>query len=272
MGAVWAISVSFVYIELLVWGIIPRVKQLNFTHCWKSSVLFAFFFLFVCMTDQTQMCPSSISSLGLFQGIILRGWKRGVGGGDFGNLNYWGNLNWRGTWLERNDLRSFFIPWHIKEGDILLYIRVDIPSKQIKIYGKWCFQRFFVEINEEKKWFLYCFYNPDKNKILSHLFVISKYLNDLRKYMMPYNWMISTLNQKKQTSNFLNNYHCQKYCQTTDLFQKTRTNLISLILNNSSGCFQDTCTIGLSDLHKLVVTVPKLYFHKQKPNIYPLRD
>ena len=42
----------------------------------------------------------------------------------------------------------------------------------------------------------------------------------------------------------------------------------------SSRSFQDTCTIktGLSDFHKLVVTVLKLYFPKQKPNIQTFRD
>ena len=38
-------------------------------YCLKSSLLLAFCFLFVCMVDQTQMCPSCMSALGLFQGI-----------------------------------------------------------------------------------------------------------------------------------------------------------------------------------------------------------
>ena len=47
-----------------------------------------------------------------------------------------------------------------------------------------------------------------------------------------------------------------------------------MILTNSSRSFQDTCTVetGLSDFHKLVVTVLKLYFPKQKPNIQTFRD
>ena len=41
---------------------------LNLTYCSKSSLLlFAFC---VCMVDLTEMIPSSISSLGLFQGVI----------------------------------------------------------------------------------------------------------------------------------------------------------------------------------------------------------
>ena len=69
MGPVWAISVSFVYTGLLVWAFLQSHK-LNLTYCLKSSLLLAFCFLFVCMVDQTQMYPSSISPLGLFQRII----------------------------------------------------------------------------------------------------------------------------------------------------------------------------------------------------------
>ena len=36
----------------------------------KSSLLLAFCFLFICTVDQTEMCLSSISPLGMFQGII----------------------------------------------------------------------------------------------------------------------------------------------------------------------------------------------------------
>ena len=34
--------------------------------------------------------------------------------GDLGALNYWGDLNWRVTSLEKGDLRPFFIWWYIE--------------------------------------------------------------------------------------------------------------------------------------------------------------
>ena len=49
---------------------ILQSHKLNLTYCLKSSLLLAFWFLFVCMVDQTQMYPSFISPLELFQGII----------------------------------------------------------------------------------------------------------------------------------------------------------------------------------------------------------
>ena len=64
VGPVWAMSISFVYTGLLV-GAFSQSHKLNLTYCLKSSPLLAFCFLLVCMVDQTLMCFSSISPLGL---------------------------------------------------------------------------------------------------------------------------------------------------------------------------------------------------------------
>ena len=68
MDPKWAISISFVYTGLFVWAF-SQLHRLSFTDCSKSSLSLAFCFQFVCMVDPTQMCPSSVSPLGLFQGI-----------------------------------------------------------------------------------------------------------------------------------------------------------------------------------------------------------
>ena len=49
---------------------------------------------------------------------------------------------------------------------------------------------------------------------------------------------------------------------------------IDLILTNSLRIFQNTCVFetGLSDFHKMTVTVMKLHFPKQKPKIICYRD
>ena len=94
LGCGWAIFISFIYTELLVWAF-SQSYSLNLTYCLKSSFLHAFCFLLVSMVDQTQMCPSSILSLGLFQGIIcnIEGLKGGIlepwitGGTCFGGIS-----------------------------------------------------------------------------------------------------------------------------------------------------------------------------------------
>ena len=69
VGPAWAIFVYFVYTRLLI-RVSLQSHELILTYRLKSSLLLAFCFLFVCIVDQTEMYPTSISSLGLFQGII----------------------------------------------------------------------------------------------------------------------------------------------------------------------------------------------------------
>ena len=114
-----------------------------------------------------------------------------------------------------------------KGGGLLLYVRDDIPSKQIKLkfIENEAFQGFFVEINprQKKKAFLCCSYNQDKNKILSRLHVISKALDDLSKKYD--NFILSgDLNSEPEEKNVKFSKHLpfEKYCQTKHLFQKPR--------------------------------------------------
>ena len=60
------------------------------------------------------------------------------------------------------------------DGDILLYIRDDIPSKRLSMNKN--IEGLFVEINlrKKKKWLLSCSYNPTKMQISNHLAELSK--------------------------------------------------------------------------------------------------
>ena len=112
---------------------------------------------------------------------------------------------------------------------------------------------------------------------MSHLHVISKALDDLNKKYDNF-ILLGDFNNKpeeKNMSNFLNTDHLKNIVKQKTCFKNPeRPSCIDLILTNSSRSFQDTCTVetGLSDFHKLVVTVLELYFHKQKPNIQNFRD
>ena len=71
-------------------------------------------------------------------------------------------------------------------------------------------------------------------------------------------------------SNFLNTFHLKNIVKQKTCFKNPdRPTCIDLFLTNSSRTFQEKCTVetGLSDFHKSAVTVLKLYFPKQKPNI-----
>ena len=119
---------------------------------------------------------------------------------------------------------------------------------------------------------LCCSYNPNKNKVLSDLHVASKALDVLSK-----NYdnviLLSDFNdepEEKNMPNSLKTYHLKNIVKQKTYFKNPgRPTCIDLIPTNSSRNLQDTFTVetGLSDFHKLVITVLKLYFLKQKPNI-----
>ena len=112
---------------------------------------------------------------------------------------------------------------------------------------------------------------------MPHLHLISKALDDLSKKYDNF-ILLGDLNNEpegKNMSNFQNTYHLKNIVKQKTCFKNPdRLSCIDLILTNSFRSFQDTCTVetGLSDFHKLVVTVLKLYFPKQKPNIQTFRD
>ena len=77
--------------------------------------------------------------------------------------------------------KPFRLERRTKGGGILLYIREDIPCRQIKqITLNNLFEGFFVELNlRSQKWLIRCSYNPHKENIASHLSNVSAALDKL---------------------------------------------------------------------------------------------
>ena len=72
---------------------------------------------------------------------------------------------------------SFRFDHNKNGGEILLYVRKDIPAK-ILSHDFPSAESFFVEIIlHKKKWLIHCSYNPNKNNIKNHLEIISKALD-----------------------------------------------------------------------------------------------
>ena len=104
---------------------------------------------------------------------------------------------------------------------------------------------------------------------MSHLHVTSKSVDDLSKKYDNF-ILLDDFNNEPEEKN-MPNIVKQKTC----FKNPDRLSCINLILTNSSRSFQDTCAVetGLSDFHKLIVTILKLHFPKQKPpNIQTFRD
>ena len=156
-------------------------------------------------------------------------------------------------------------------GRILVYIREDIPSKLLNIsYIASHIECLGIEVNLRKtKWLVICSYNPHKNNISNHLENLSKVLNrNLSQYerflcIGDFNSEITEFAMK----NFCDIYHLKNLVNVPTCYKNPlKPSCIDLFLTNCSRSFQDTQVIetGLSDFHKMNITVLKMFFSKQK--------
>ena len=162
-----------------------------------------------------------------------------------------------------------------KGGGILLYIRDDIPSKLIE--SKMTIEGLFVEINlRKKKWLLCCSYNPKKSLISNHLQKIGNNL-DLLSSKFDNFLLMGDFNAEPNESAISD--FCE-ICNTKNIIKEktcfknpTCPTCIDLILTNRPRSFQDSIVVetGLSDFHKMCVTVMKMYHCRQRPSVITYR-
>ena len=153
-------------------------------------------------------------------------------------------------------------------GGILLYIREDIPSKLLNT--DLSIEGFFVEISlRKKKWLLCSSYNPKKNLITNHLNCIGRNLDSqLGQYE---NFILmGDFNVEPNDANmidFCQIYGCKNIVKDKTCFKNPTC--IDLIITNRPKSFQESQVIetGLSDFHKMSLTVMKVFYNKQKPKI-----
>ena len=156
-------------------------------------------------------------------------------------------------------------------GGILVFIREDLPSKHIE--SKMRIEGFFVEQKlKRKKWLLCCSYNPNFSQILFHLNELGKNLDTSTS---KYDNIIllgdfNTEPTDAALSNFCEIYNFENLIKDKTCFKNpNQPSCIDLIITNRSKSFQNSMVIekGLSDFHKICITVMKMYCSKQKPSI-----
>ena len=164
-----------------------------------------------------------------------------------------------------------------KGGGIMLFVREDIPAKLIfteisPIEG------FYVEINLRKqKWLICCSYNPNKHNISKHIEALSKSI-DL--FSSNYDNILLMGNFNAGLDNAVLKDFCNVYNLTSLINKATcyknpnNPSCIDLLLTNFPKNFQNSSVIetGLSDFHKMVVTVMKTNFRKLEPKIINYRN
>ena len=162
-------------------------------------------------------------------------------------------------------------------GGLLLYIRDHIPSKEIKI-DQTKIECLIVELNlKKRKWLLHCSYNPHKNMIGEHLLHISRQLDVLSTKFDNF-LLLGDLNSELSENlikTFCGNYSLKNLVKEPTCFKNIhKPTCIDLILTNRVLYFQNTTVFetGLSDFHKLVITIMKSTYQKQTPNIIQYRS
>ena len=180
-------------------------------------------------------------------------------------------------------MKSFSKPYRFdrnsKGGGTTLYVREDIPSKLINSsctnHDK---EYFLVELNLRKqKWLIICNYNPHKTRIKGYLECISK---EIDSHSSKYdNFLLLGDFNSEPTEEAVKSF-CQ-ICNFKNLLDKptcykspTNSSCVDLILTNRPRSFQNSCTFktGLSDFHKMTITVLKSSFAERKPRIRNYRN
>ena len=167
------------------------------------------------------------------------------------------------------------------EDFFYIYTREDIPSKPVNfnlssIYTD--LEYLLVEINlHNKKWLIIGIYNPLKQLIGKHLNALSSVINTFsHKYD---NFVIMGDFNSTPTENELQEF-CELYCLKNLINEPTcyknynNPSCIDLILTNRPTYFQNSTTFetGISDFHKMIITVMKTRFKKHPPKIVLYRD
>ena len=169
---------------------------------------------------------------------------------------------------------GFSVPYRLDQnrngGEIMIFIRDDIPSR---VLTKHVFpddiEDLFIELNFRKtKWLLFGTYHPPTqsdsyyfNNLDEALDLYSRY--DKKLLIGDFNTEVSDV-----LSILLHQYDLENLVKGKTCFKNANNpSTIDLFLTNNSLAFQNTTTTftGLSNCHKLVLTVLKTTFSKKNP-------
>ena len=157
-------------------------------------------------------------------------------------------------------------------GGVLIYVRDQLPCVAIPLENKpKDIECIFLDLRIRKKKFLLIGgYNPDKSLISHFLGHVIKYIDknlanfDHFLILGDFNSSIS----EKAMKEFCDIYDLDNLIKKPTCFKNPNNpSSIDVILTNNKNMFQNSITLetGISDHHKMVVTVMKIYTEKQKP-------
>ena len=164
-------------------------------------------------------------------------------------------------------------------GGILVYFRNNITLKLLKTENLPSdIQAIFIEMNiKSKKWLLCCTYNPNKSLIENHLRQLQKQLeafSERYEHFLIMGDFNTDVSDPSMTS-FCTLFKLKSIVKEPTCYKNPEnSSCIDLFLTNCPGCFHSTCLdeTGLSDFHKLVVTILRTRFELLPPKIIKYRN
>ena len=148
-------------------------------------------------------------------------------------------------------------------GGVIIYIRSDIPCKLLTTQLPNHIEGLFIELRlRNNKWLLFGGYNPKKENIVKFFHDISKPLDTLvgnYENLLIMGDFNSQMEEEPMTD-FCETYNLQNLIKEATFYKNVHNpTLIDLILTNRVNSFQDTfcCETGISDYHKMTITVLK---------------
>ena len=164
-------------------------------------------------------------------------------------------------------------------GGLMVFMRNDLPCDELKSHefpdGTECT---FLEMRiRQSKWLIVVGYNPHKDNIQGFLENVSreldKYLPKYENLLMLGDWNSAV--KEEHMSNFCDMYGLNNLINEPTCFKSTENpSSIDIMLTNKKLSFQNSTTVetGLSDFHKMTVTVMKRFFKKKEPVTIEYRD
>ena len=164
-------------------------------------------------------------------------------------------------------------------GGIIIYGKEGIPCKILKSYNTiGDFEGIFFEINLRKnKRLFFGGYNPKKENIVNFLTNVASTLDH---FLTNYDnlFLMGDFNSEsteKELVDFCETYNlCNIMKKPTCYKNPINPRSVDLFLTNRNKNYHHSNTVetGLSDHHKMVVTVMKSFFKKAAPHIIKYRD
>ena len=161
-------------------------------------------------------------------------------------------------------------------GGLLLYVREDIPAKVLHSDFP-AAESFYPEIIlHKKRWLINCSYNPHKNNTCRYLKVVTEtysYYSKFENVIFLGDFNAGVL--ETPMTSFCESYNLKSIIKQPTCFKNPeKSSCIDLILTNRPKSFQSTSVIetGLSDFHRMTVSVLKMHFRKLPPKVITYRN